>query len=91
MKFDIALPGNNHIPGGSPEWTWSLTSSDWKRIVGEVDTLGYYAITTSEHFAMPYETVPRLGTYWQHALSVMAFLAGCTQRVRLDATVLVLP
>jgi len=90
MQFDIALPGNNHIPG-TPEWTWTLTSADWKRILGVVDGLGLASVTTSEHFAMPYETVPRLGPYWQHALSVMAFLAGATDHLRIDATVLVLP
>ena len=90
MLFDIALPGNNHIPG-TPEWTWSLTSADWKRILKAVDGLGLNAVTTSEHFAMPYETVPRLGPYWQHALSVMAFLAAATDHLRIDATVLVLP
>ena len=41
-----------------------------------VDQLGFDTLSTSEHFAMPYEEVPRLGPYWMHALSVMAFLAG---------------
>jgi probable F420-dependent oxidoreductase len=35
--------------------------------------------------------VPRLGPYWMHALSAMAFLAGATRRVRVDASVLVTP
>src|SRR5918996_3297678 len=82
MKFDIALPGNNHLPT-TPEWTWSLGPREWKRIATAVDQLGYNAITTSEHFAMPYEEVPRLGPYWTHALSVLSFVAGATERVRL--------
>ena len=40
---------------------------------------------------MPYFELPRLGPYWMHALSVMAFVAGTTERVRIDASVLVLP
>lgn len=90
MKFDVALPGNNRLPT-TPEWTWSLGTREWKRIVTAADRLGYNAITTSEHFAMPDEEVPRLGPYWTHALSVLAFVAGATERVRLDASVLVLP
>lgn len=90
MKFDVALPGNHHLPT-SPEWTWSLGPGEWKGVAAAVDRLGYNAITTSEHFAMPYEEVPRLGPYWTHALSVLAFVAGATERVRLDASVLVLP
>ena len=61
------------------------------RIAATIDGLGYDAITTSEHLAMPYEEVPRLGPYWMHALSVMAFVSGATKRVRVDASVLVLP
>jgi probable F420-dependent oxidoreductase len=90
MKFDVAFPGNHHLPT-TPEWTRSLGPPEWKRIAGTVDQLDYNAITTSEHFGMPYEEVPRLGPYWTHALSVLAFVAGATERVRLDASVLVLP
>jgi probable F420-dependent oxidoreductase len=90
MKFDVAFPGNNHLPT-TPEWTRSLGPPEWKRFAAAVDQLGYNAITTSEHFAMPYGEVPRLGPYWTHALSVLAFVAGTTERVRLDASVLVLP
>jgi len=90
VKIQVALPGNNHLPG-SPEWMTRLQAPDHQRIAATVDGLGFYAITTSEHFAMPYEEVPRLGPYWTHALTVLAFVAGATERVRLDASVLVLP
>jgi probable F420-dependent oxidoreductase len=60
-------------------------------MVREIDDLGFDAISVSEHFAMPYFELPRLGAYWMHALSVLAFVAGATRRVRLEATVLVLP
>lgn len=40
---------------------------------------------------MPLFEVSRLGPYWQDALSVMAFAAAATHRIRLDAAVLVLP
>ncbi len=97
MRFRIALPGNNHIPPANdhvPEaadWVPSLTAPDFQDVAAVIDGLRYDAITTSEHLAMPYEEVPRLGPYWMHALSVMAFVAGATKRVRVDASVLVLP
>ncbi len=40
---------------------------------------------------MPLFEVPRLGPYWQDALSTMAFAAAVTRRIRLDTAVLVLP
>ena len=97
MKFRIALPGNNHIPPANdhvPEaadWVPGLTAPDFQEVASIIDGLRYDAITTSEHLAMPYEEVPRLGPYWMHALSVMSFVAGATKRVRVDASVLVLP
>ncbi len=97
MKFRIALPGNNHIPPANdhvPEaadWVPGLMAPDFQEVATLIDGLGYDAITTSEHLAMPYEEVPRLGPFWMHALSVMAFVAGATKRVRVDASVLVLP
>ncbi|HET6811401.1 MAG TPA: TIGR03619 family F420-dependent LLM class oxidoreductase [Acidimicrobiales bacterium] len=90
MKIQVGLPGNNHLPG-SPEWMTGLEAPEHQRIAAVVDELGFYAITTSEHFAMPYWEVPRLGPYWTHALTVLAFVAGATRRVRVDASVLVLP
>jgi probable F420-dependent oxidoreductase len=97
VRFRIALPGNNHIPPANdhvPEaadWVPGLTSPDFQEVASIIDGLRYDAITTSEHLAMPYEEVPRLGPYWMHALSLMAFVSGATKRVRVDASVLVLP
>ena len=90
MRFDVAFPGNHHIPG-TAEWSWTASPADRQRMVREIDDLGFDAISVSEHFAMPYFELPRLGAYWMHALSVLAFVAGATRRVRLEATVLVLP
>jgi probable F420-dependent oxidoreductase len=90
VKIQVGLPGNNHLPG-SPEWMTSLEAPEHQRIAAVIDDLGFYAVTTSEHFAMPYWEVPRLGPYWTHALTVLAFVAGATRRVRVDASVLVLP
>jgi probable F420-dependent oxidoreductase len=90
MRFDVAFPGNHHIPG-TAEWSWTASPADRQRMVREIDDLGFDAISVSEHFAMPYFELPRLGAYWMHALSVLAFVAWATRRVRLEATVLVLP
>jgi probable F420-dependent oxidoreductase len=97
MKFRIALPGTNHIPPANdhvPEaaqWATRLTAPDFQRIASVIDDLRYSTITTSEHLGMPYFEVPRLGPFWMDALSVMSFVAGSTRRVRVDASVLVLP
>ncbi len=90
MKFAAAMPGTNHMPG-TPTWSHELTASDARAIVATIDESGYDSITTSEHLGMPYFEVPRLGPWWVDCLSQMAFIAGASARVRIDATVLVVP
>jgi len=90
VKFHVPLPGNHRIPP-QPDWVLQLAAPDYQRIVRRVDELGYEVVSTSEHIVMPDFEVPRLGPYWTHALTVMAFVAGATERVRVDCHVLVLP
>lgn len=90
MDIDVPFVGHNRIPG-QPAWISDLTGDRWTTFVRAVDELGFHGITTSEHFAMPENELDRLGPYWAHAISVLAFIAGATKRVRLDTTVLVLP
>jgi probable F420-dependent oxidoreductase len=90
MDFDVILPGTNHIPGAH-DWAHALDADGFRRILAAVDRLGYRTVSVSEHLAMPHHEVPRLGPYWQDALTVMAFAAAATRRVRIDAAVLVLP
>lgn len=97
MRFNISLPGQNHIPPvddhviPAPRWSAHLAAPDFQRIAAAVDECGYYGITISEHLAMPYFEVPRLGSYWMDALSAIAFIAGSTRRVRVTTSVLVAP
>ena len=81
MKFDVRMPGLTHMPG-TPEWSHRLSAEEFRRIAATVDELGYDTITVPEHLAMPYFELPRLGPYWAHALSAMAFLCGATANVR---------
>jgi probable F420-dependent oxidoreductase len=90
MKFHVPLVGNHRIPG-VPDWQLQLRSPDYQRIAKVIDDLGFDMITTSEHIVAPADMVARLGGYWLHAMTVLAFVAGATERVRVDAMVLVLP
>ncbi|MGI5219003.1 hypothetical protein [Nocardia sp. CA-290969] len=80
MKFDVILPGTNHIPGFYP-WSHALDADGFRRILRTLDESGFHAVSVSEHLAMPLFEVPRLGSYWQDALSTMAFAAAATDRI----------
>ncbi|WP_280402926.1 hypothetical protein [Nocardia carnea] len=84
MKFDVILPGTNHIPGFYP-WSHALDADGFRRILRTLDESGFHAVSVSEHLAMPLFEVPRLGSYWQDALSTMAFAAAATQPDRFHA------
>src|SRR5262245_21528532 len=90
MRFSVLLPGSARIPPVA-DWVPGLTPADYQRFIGTVDELGYHAIEVPEHLALPVHEVPRLGPYWLDALTAMAFIAGASRRVRVDASVLVLP
>jgi len=90
MRLRVALPGAHHMPG-VPAWVPALRAPDFQRFARAADELGYDAISVSEHMVMPLWEVPRLGPHWLHALTGMSFLAGATTRIRVDATVMVLP
>ena len=90
MRFDVMMPGTNHIPGMYP-WAHELTAPDYRRILQVIDRGRFHAVLVSEHLAMPNFEVPRLGPYWHDALTTMSFAAGITERVRLDSCLLVLP
>jgi probable F420-dependent oxidoreductase len=90
VKFDVDVPGHRHTPGLN-EWAWSFGPREWRRVATTADDLGYATLTVSEHIAIADYDVDRLGPFWPDAVSMLTFLATCTERIRVDARVLVLP
>ncbi|KPM52098.1 hypothetical protein CcI49_18915 [Frankia sp. CcI49] len=90
MKFDVILPGTSHLPDMYP-WARHLSPPQMRQMLTVLDTLGFANVSVSEHLGMPDAEVGRLGPYWQDALTVLAFIAAATERIRLDTAVLVLP
>jgi probable F420-dependent oxidoreductase len=68
-----------------------MTCADFQRVARAADDLGFDALTVSEHLALPVDLEPNMGAWWPHAFTAMAFLAGATSRVRVNASVIVLP
>src|SRR5690606_32367883 len=55
------------------------------------DELGFAAIQVPEHIVMPGDMAPLMQAYWPHALTAMAFVAGATESIRVNSSVVVLP
>lgn len=96
MRFSTGLPGlmryppSNYPPGGD-SWDERLTAGDYQRLARAADGLGYDAISVPEHIVMPKDLLPHMGPYWTDALTVMTFVAGATNRIRVNSGVIVLP
>ena len=96
MKFVTHMPGlmrypPSEFPPGTDHWAARMTSADFQRVARTADELGFDALTVSEHLALPVDLVPNMGAWWPHAFTAMAFLAGATTRIKVNASVIVLP
>ena len=91
MKFSTGLPGLNRYPPISCEWEASLGAQDFQRVARTADELGFDSIAVSEHIVIPADMVELMGSFWSHAMTAMAFVAGATTRLIVDSTVIVMP
>ena len=78
-------------PGYTPEWETRLSTTDFQLIARTADDLGYDAIQVPEHIVMPNDLATMMGAYWPHTFTAMAFIAGATTRLAVNASVIVLP
>jgi alkanesulfonate monooxygenase SsuD/methylene tetrahydromethanopterin reductase-like flavin-dependent oxidoreductase (luciferase family) len=81
----------SEFPPGSDHWQARMTCADFQRVARTADELGFDALTVSEHLALPVDLVPNMGAWWPHAFTAMAFLAGASTRIKVNASVIVLP
>jgi probable F420-dependent oxidoreductase len=81
MRFGLSLPHFRRV--ASPEAI--------RRVAQRAEDLGYDGIWVSDHLVVPESAVVRFGSMFYDPLTVLAFAAACTSRVRLGTTVLILP
>jgi probable F420-dependent oxidoreductase len=81
MRFGLSLPHFRQV--ASPEAI--------RRVAQRTEYLGYDGIWVSDHIVIPNSAVDRFGSMFYEPLTVLAFAAACTYRVRLGTTVLILP
>ena len=96
VKFWTSLPGLSRWPPASfsvpgANWQEHLSAADFQRIAADADRLGFDAITVPEHVVLPRELAGHMGGRWPDALTVMAFIAGATTRIRVNSGVIILP
>jgi probable F420-dependent oxidoreductase len=91
MKFSTNLPGTSRYPPTTNEWETAMRPEDFQIIARTAEEVGFDAIMINEHIAMPSEMVGLMGSFWPHAFTVMAFVAGATTNITVDSAVIVMP
>ena len=91
MKFSTRLPGTSLYPPITQDWERVMRAEDFQLVARTADELGFDSIAVPEHIVLPTEMVELMGSFWTHAMTVMAFIAGATTRIVVDSCVIVLP
>jgi probable F420-dependent oxidoreductase len=79
MKFGAVLP------------IWQLTVAEAEALTVRAEELGLDGIFVPDHILAKPATTQHYGAHWPDPFALLAFLAGRTRRIRLGASVIVLP
>lgn len=79
MRFGIILP------------IWRLSVKDAERLTCRAEELGWDGVFIPDHVVAMPATVEHYGPSWPDPLSLLAYLAGKTSRIKLGTSVIVLP
>jgi probable F420-dependent oxidoreductase len=79
MKFGVVLP------------IWQLTITEAESLTRGAEELGLDGVFVPDHILAKPATTQHYGAHWPDPFSLLAYLAGRTQRIHLGASVIVLP
>jgi probable F420-dependent oxidoreductase len=79
MNYGVVLP------------IWQLTAREAESLTIRAEALGLEGVFVPDHILAKPATTQHYGGHWPDPFSLLAYLAGRTQRIRLGASVIVLP
>jgi probable F420-dependent oxidoreductase len=91
MKFAFPLPHMLRLKAITQHWEGGVTGADQTRIVKRAEAMGYDMIAIPEHFVIPDEHVELSGPHYLQSTIAQAYIAGATEKIRLNSCVTVLP
>ena len=91
MKFCAGLPHMMEIPGFACPWELEQGGREIKQMAVLIEELGYDSTIIPEHFVMPREHWELSGKWFLNAAPAQAFVAGATQRIRINTAITLLP
>lgn len=91
MKLCFQLPHTMELKALTQPWEFAVSGDDQKLMVQRAEELGYEMVGVPEHFVVPHDHVDLTGPHYFHSTVGQAFLAGATQRIRVNSFVTLLP
>lgn len=91
MQFLFPLPHTSRLKAIGQPWEGQISGADQRRIAQRADQLGFDMISVPEHFLVPNSHVELSGPHYFDATSAQGFLAGATDRIRINSSLTVLP
>jgi probable F420-dependent oxidoreductase len=91
MKFSFAMPNTVRVKALTQPFELDVTGADQVTMAKRAEELGYDMIPIPEHFIVPNAHVELSGPHYFHSTVAQAFIAGATQRIRVNSTVTLLP
>ena len=91
MQLVFNRPPMLRLKAMSQPWEGSVTGADQTRMAKCADAWGYDMIAVPEHFVIPVDHVELSGPHYMQSTVAQAYLAGATERIRLNSCITVLP
>ena len=91
MQFSFPLPHLLRLKATMQPWEAGVTGADQTRMAKRAEQLGYDMIGIPEHLIIPREHVELSGPHYFHAAAAQGYVAGATERIRINSSLTILP
>ena len=91
MKFAFPLPHTLRLKAITRPWEAGVTGADQTRMAKSAEAMGYDMIAIPEHFVIPTDHVELSGPHYLQSTVAQAYVAGATEKIRLNSCVTILP
>jgi probable F420-dependent oxidoreductase len=91
VKFAFPLPHMLRLKAITQPWEAGVTGADQTRMAKRAEAMGYDMIAIPEHFVIPTDHVELSGPHYLQSTVAQAYIAGATEKIRLNSCVTILP
>ena len=91
MKLAFSMPNLVRLKATGQPWEAAVTGADMKRLARWGEKLGFAQIAVPEHHIIPRAHVDLSGAHYFSAYPGMAYFAGCTDTIRVNSCIAILP